>query len=86
MNKKILESINIDFNKEQTELVISELLSIKLNHVMANSEYNLNNTQFAILKLSKGDLNKVIEFTKSAKIDFRDVIMWALEKPDKQKN
>lgn len=79
MNKKILENINIDFNVEQKELVIAELSSIKLSHVMANSESNLNNTRFAILKLAKGDLNKVTELTKAAKIDFRDVIMWAMQ-------
>lgn len=84
MDKKIIKNIAIDFSEEQQELVISELSSIKLSHVMANSEYNLINTQLAILKLAKGDLNKVIEFTKFAKIDFRDVIMWAMqEKPNK---
>ncbi len=77
MNKNILEIIGLDFSEEQKSLVVAELSSIKLSHVMANSEYNLNNTRHAILKLSKGDLNEVVELTKAAKIDFRDVIMWA---------
>jgi len=79
MNKKIIENITSNFSEEERELVISELSSIKLSHVMANSEHNLNDTRFAILKLAKGNLNDVIEFTKFAKIDFRDVIMWSMQ-------
>ena len=77
MNKEILEIINRDFKEEQRELVIRELSSIGLNHVMAESEYNLENTRLSILKLAKGNLNEVIELIEAAKIDFRNVIMWA---------
>lgn len=79
MDKIIVDRINKDFKVEEIELVIKELSSIGLNHVMAESEYNLKNTRAAILKLANGDLNEVIELTKSAKIDFRDVIMWATQ-------
>ncbi len=79
MNKKIIENINIDFSEEERELVISELSSLKRSNAMASSEYNLYHTRFSILKLAKWDINKVIEFTKFAKIDFRDVIMWAMQ-------
>ncbi|MBW1294770.1 hypothetical protein [Aquimarina litoralis] len=79
MDKAILDIIHRDFNVEETELVISELSSIGLHHVMAESEYNLKNTRLSVLKLAKGDLKEVIELTKSAKIDFRDVIMWATQ-------
>lgn len=79
MNKELLEKISQEFKEEQIELVKEELSSIKLSHVMAESEYNLNNTRFSILKLAKGDLNEVIDLTKAAKIDFRDVIMWAMQ-------
>lgn len=74
------EIIRRDFEEIDHEAVLAELFSIHLNHVMAHSEYNLNQTRYAILSLANGDLNDVIEYTKAAKIDFRDVIMWAMEK------
>ncbi len=79
MEKNVIDIINRDFKSEEVMLVINELSSITLNHVMAASEYNLKNTRISILKLAKGDVNEVIELTKSAKIDFRDVIMWATQ-------
>ena len=79
MDKIILDNINKDFKADEIELVIQELSSITLDHVMAQSEHNLKNTRLAILKLSKGNLKDVIEFTKNAKIDFRDVIMWSMQ-------
>lgn len=79
MDENIVDIINKEFNKEQAEFVINELSSIALNHVMAESTYNLANTRLSILKLAKGDLNKVVDLTISAKIDFRDVIMWATQ-------
>ena len=80
MDKTILEIIHRDFKPEEVALVNNELSSITLDHVMAESEYNLKNTRLSILKLAKGDVNEVVELTKSAKIDFRDVIMWATQK------
>ncbi|WP_299435590.1 hypothetical protein [uncultured Aquimarina sp.] len=79
MEKNVIDIINRDFKSEEVMLVINELSSITLNHVMAASEYNLKNTRVSILKLAKGNINEVIELTKSAKIDFRDVIMWATQ-------
>ncbi|MEW7279320.1 hypothetical protein ABW636_12065 [Aquimarina sp. 2201CG1-2-11] len=79
MDQIIIDIIDRDFNLAEKELVINELLSIDLSHVMAASEYNLKNTRLAILKLAKGELSEVIELTKRAKIDFRDVIMWAMQ-------
>ena len=59
-------------------IVAKELVeSIKLIHVMAGSETNLFLTKMAVLKLSNGDLVKLKELTIAAKVDFRDVIMWA---------
>ncbi len=79
MDQTITDIVNRDFKLEERELVMNELASIDLNHVMARSLYNLKNTRLSILKLANGDLNNVIELTKSAKIDFRDVIMWATQ-------
>ena len=74
----------IDFDEEDHDLVKSELNSITLDHVMANSKTNLNNTRKAILQLSKGDLNTLGELVEAAKKDFRDVIYWASLENDKQ--
>ena len=79
MNKNILDIISRDFHEEERKAVADELSSIGLNHVMAESEENLEATRLSILKLAKGDLNAVILLTKNAKADFRDVIMWASE-------
>lgn len=81
MNKEIIDIINNEFAPELRESVTNELLSIEPKHVMAGSEHNLNSTRMSILYLAKGNMEDVIEFTKCAKIDFRDVIYWAsLEK------
>ncbi len=79
MEKEILKFINESFVFEFREAVLKELLSIKLEHVMAQSEYNLKNTRMSILYLAKGNLDEVAELTKRAKTDFRDVIMWAAQ-------
>lgn len=79
MNKNIIDIIHKDFKADEVESVISELSSISLKHVMAESEFNLLNTRLAILKLAKGNFKQLVEFTKCAKIDFRDVIMWSME-------
>lgn len=84
MNEKILKTIEEEFEKSQIELVKNELKSITLKHVMAESEYNLNNTRMSVLFLAKGNLKEVINLTESAKTDFRDVIMWATQEKQKK--
>ena len=79
MNEKILEKIDREFDQAEKQFVINELSSITLKHVMAESEYNLNNARMSILKLAKGDSKEVSKLTEAAKIDFRDVIMWAAQ-------
>lgn len=79
ISPEILEIISRDFDEADREAVIAELFSIHLNHVMANSPHNLTSARFAILRLADGSLKDVIQFTKAAKIDFRDVIMWTME-------
>jgi hypothetical protein len=82
MNQEIINIINIKFNESERELVIEELSTLQLSDVMADSQINLDNTLKAILKLSSGEIEKVISYTKCAKTDFRDVIMWASESHD----
>lgn len=79
MEKIIMDTIQKDFKFDEVEIVIEELSSITLKDVMAESEYNLLNTRMAVLKLAKGNVDDVKEFTKCAKIDFRDVIMWSMQ-------
>ena len=78
MNKILLDIINFDFKEEERELVILELSSIGLQHVW-DSDTNLESTRLSILRLAKGDVNEIVNLTKKAKVDFRDVIMWANE-------
>ncbi len=56
MDKEILDIIDNYFKIEQRNAVIKELPSITLNHVMAESEYNLRNTRMSILYLAKGKI------------------------------
>jgi len=77
LSQQIVDFIHANFTAAKQQAVKDELLSIELKHVMADSEYNLNNTRFSILSLAKGDSDKVIELTAHAKFDFRDVIYWA---------
>ena len=79
MDQIVIDTINQDFHSEEAVLVTDELFSIGLHHVMAKSEGNLRNTRLSILQLAKGDANQVTELTKRAKIDFRDVILWATQ-------
>ena len=77
LNDSHLQKILSDFPKDDYDLVVSVLKSIKLEHVMANSQTNLDNTWSAILQLSKGDLNELGNLVDAAIEDFRDVIYWA---------
>ncbi len=67
-----------DFPEEQQEVVIGEISTVQLRHVMAESEYNLLNTHLAILTLAVGNIEDFRFYVERAKIDFRDVIMWAM--------
>ena len=79
MHQNTIDIINREFKPEERDQVTKQLMSILPDHVMAGSEWNLRNTRLSILKLAKGDVNQIIEYTRSAKIDFRDVILWATE-------
>lgn len=78
LSKSILAIINEEFETTDKKTVQEELLSITEEHVMSKTAYNLENTRMAILKLANGHLQSVIDYTVSAKIDFRNVITWAM--------
>ena len=80
MKQEIIDLINKDFSKEKRMIVTQYLSSINLKHVMAESEYNLENTLLSILYLADGNIDSIIELTERVKIDFRDVILWAQQK------
>jgi hypothetical protein len=77
LSKSLLNKIKMDFDEHDLELVVSELESVTLEHVMAGSQVNLDNTWVAILQLSKGNLSELGRLVDAAKLDFRDVIYWA---------
>lgn len=77
MKSEILAVINNQFSDKARELVIKELETISLEHIMSQSDENLKNTHAAILKLAKDDIKEVARLVECAKIDFRDVIYWA---------
>lgn len=85
MTKTRKDTRLIDFDESDHELVLAELNSITLNHVMARSKNNLKKTRSAILQLSKGDLNELGYLVDVAKVDFRDVIYWASLENKKKK-
>ena len=72
-----MEIINNNFNEQEREIAVSQLASITLRHVMAESEQNLLNTRLSILKLAKGNLEDLVYYVEAAKKDFRDVVYWA---------
>lgn len=77
MKSAIVTIINNQFSDKARELVTKELETISFEHVMAQSDENLENTHAAILKLAKGDVKEVVRLVECAKSDFRDVIYWA---------
>ena len=77
MKEEILNEVRRVFPDPEEEIVLKHLNSITLEHVMAGSQTNLDNTWSAIIKLSHGNLPELIRLTECAKNDFRDVIYWA---------
>jgi len=84
MNPEIKSRIHRDFPPGQQIDVISALNRLGLKDVMAESQYNLDNTLSAILQLSKGNIADVYSLVEAAKNDFRDVIYWATLEPGNQ--
>lgn len=84
LDKSIAMRIAEDYPKQDQWLVHKQLASITLDHVTARSQLNLDNTKLAVLKLARGDLDELIYLVECAKVDFRDVLLWA-SKQDKPK-
>lgn len=88
MCEKIDQEINALLQKkflaEERVRVIELLSTIRPEHVMAGSEYNLKNTRLAILKLAKTSVDEVKNLIECAKVDFRDVIYWATMESEKK--
>lgn len=77
ISDKIEAEVKKTFSEPDVQIALEELKGLTLEHVMASSQKNLDNTYLAILKLSKGEIARLKELVISAKKDFRDVIYWA---------
>ena len=84
MHQEIIDIINRDFPEEARAKVVECLSSIRLTHVMAGSEYNLRYTLLSILYLAEGNIIELEELTERAKIDFRDIVSWAIQKKNRE--
>ncbi len=85
LDEALKTKIRNEFNQEEFLAVKEALLSVSLAHVMANSEYNLNNTRHAIVQLAQGNMDVLKNMVDAAKLDFRNVILWASEQEHKKK-
>jgi hypothetical protein len=72
-----MQRIQREYN-DKWFFVKEQLETITLQHVMAQSQVNLDNTYNAILDLCKGNVQQIGQYVDVAKVDFRDVIYWAL--------
>jgi uncharacterized protein YegL len=77
LKAKFKQIVIRDFNAAEQAQALADLESITLQHVMAESQTNLDNAWQAILDLSRGDLPELQRLVAAAKLDFRDVIYWA---------
>ena len=77
--------VEAQFFGSERDDALEELQSITLNHVMAQSQFNLDNTWSAVLQLASGDLSRLREMVAAAKTDFRDVIYWASQEAGQSK-
>lgn len=71
-----------DFRAEERERARQTLMTIRREHVMAQSEATLAKTRLAVLQLSGGDIAKLQRYAQCALRDFRDVLHWAAAKTE----
>lgn len=76
MDKEFADIICHDFEEKHWDLAMAYLKKVHLNDV-SGSEATLRSTRLAILALAKGRIYQMKDLVKSAKEDFRDVIMGA---------
>lgn len=77
MDEYDINIIKHDFGDSDFELVVAELESVTLSHVMTNSESQLDHARKIILRESKGDLDKLGKLVALAKRDIRDILVRA---------
>jgi hypothetical protein len=73
----VVAAVGRDFPKEDPEVVLAVLDRYGLKGFHRERE----RIHLAILRLSEGDLRQVIQFTKAAEEDYRDVLWWASDNP-----
>jgi len=79
MNNEIKKLVRESFSEVDIELVFSELETLNLSHVMANSQSQLDSVLKGILKLSECDPNRICTYVAAAKTDCRDILYWSSE-------
>ncbi len=69
----VIKAVSKMFPNESKDCILDLLNSYGLE----NYEYEKERVHLAILKLSGGDTNKLLQYIQSAKGDYRDVLFWA---------
>ena len=86
MTREIDKLIREHFPEGDHPEVLSELARLSAEEVMAGSEFNLNNARCAAIYLSGGNIEDLRRYIDAAKVDFRDVIMWAMQQAQEDKS
>jgi ribosomal protein L12E/L44/L45/RPP1/RPP2 len=70
LRNKLVSMFPDDNHRESAALILD-------GYGVEKHEPEPERVRLAILKLSGNDMNEIIKTTKSAKVDFRDVLAWA---------
>lgn len=69
------------YSKKDVEIAIERLFpdrkTEEIMNILTKYKPDSYRVQLAILKLSRGDYEQLIEFTNKAIVDFRDILWWA---------
>ena len=80
LSEKTIEIVNLLFPENQREEV-NELLKIECGDNVPFCEeydkYGMERIRFSVLKLSEGEMDKLVEAIELAQIDWRDLFMAA---------
>ena len=71
--ENVIKAISRLFPRESKDCILDLLNSYGIE----NHEYEKERVHLAILKLSAGDTNKLLQYIQAAKGDYRDMLLWA---------
>lgn len=75
--REIIQRLFSPESQAQARNILSEECGNNLPFSEAEDEHGLERVRFAALKLSEGNLNQLRSVAEHAKVDARDVLMWA---------